>query len=286
MKEKISNSFFNFKGILKKIEYPCVMGVLNLTNDSFYSGSRISNEKELLCKAEQMLADGASILDIGAVSSRPGANLSNETNELKKIIPAIKSLRKTFPDVIISVDTYRAKVAKNAINEGADIINDISGGSFEQNFFETIAELKVPYVLMHIQGKPQNMQDNPIYDNIIHNINFYFAQKIKKLNEHGVYDIIIDPGFGFGKTLEHNYCLLNNLQLFHIHNCPILIGISRKAMIYKVLNCNPEDALYGSLFAYSIALMKGVSILRVHDVKATVNIIKICYYLATKTQSH
>ncbi len=266
---------FAFRGSLKTLQFPCIMGIINITNDSFYSGSRISDDKKLLETAVKMHQDGACIIDIGAVSTRPGAKLPGVTEEADKLIPAIQAVRKCLPGVLISVDTFRAEIARIAADEGADIINDISGGTMDKNMFSTIAAIHLPYILMHIQGTPENMHMNPVYDYLMNDINYFFAQQIHKAQNEGVHDILIDPGFGFGKTIHHNFELLKKLELLKMHKKPMLIGISRKSMIYKTLKTNPEDALTGTIILNTIALMKGADILRVHDVREAREIIQL-----------
>ncbi|MBI3500808.1 MAG: dihydropteroate synthase [Bacteroidetes bacterium] len=258
------------------------MGILNVTPDSFFDGGKFTNEKNILLRTEEIISEGGDIIDIGGVSTRPNAPDVSEEEELKRLIPAIKLVRKKFPSAIISADTFRSKVAEEAINAGADMINDISGGSVivsgakqSHSMFETIAKLKVPYVLMHIQGTPQMMQKNPHYKNVVKEVKKYFSEKISRLQKIGVTQIIIDPGFGFGKNLEHNYTLLKNLSEFKSFGLPILVGISRKGMIQKVLGINPEEALNGTTAANTIALMNGANILRVHDVKEAKEAVKI-----------
>ena len=265
----------NCKGKLIDLTTPKVMGILNTTPDSFYEGSRIGNVQDALRKAEQMLSEGADFLDIGGMSTRPGAEILSEGEELKRVIPVIESVLKNFPDTIISIDTYRSKVAKEAINSGAAIVNDISAGSLDSGLFKTVSELQVPYILMHMQGNPQNMQINPVYENVVVEVNQFFASKISELRNLGINDIIIDPGFGFGKTLEHNYILLKNLDLIGYDEFPVLSGMSRKSMIKNLLNVNEEDALSGTIALNMYALQKGAKILRVHDVKAAKQTIKI-----------
>lgn len=265
----------NCKGKLIDLTTPKVMGILNTTPDSFYEGSRIGNVQDALRKAEQMLSEGADFLDIGGMSTRPGAEILSESEELKRVIPVIENILKNFPDTIISIDTYRSKVAKEAINSGAAIVNDISAGSLDSGLFKTVSELQVPYILMHMQGNPQNMQINPVYKNVVVEVNQFFASKITELRNFGVNDIIIDPGFGFGKTLEHNYLLLKNLDLIGYDEFPVLAGMSRKSMIKNLLNVNEEDALSGTIALNMYALQKGAKILRVHDVKAAKQTIKI-----------
>lgn len=272
------------------MDSPAVMGILNVTPDSFFDGGKYNNEKAILLHAEKMIAEGADIIDIGACSTRPNAKEISEEEELKRLIPAIQLVRKKFADVIISADTFRSKVAEEAVNAGADMINDVGGGvgSWElgenlrtpnskprTDMFETIAKLKVPYVLMHIQGTPQTMQANPQYKDVVKEVKEYFSLKVEKLKSLKVEQIIIDVGFGFGKTLEHNYSLLKHLAEFKEFNLPILVGISRKSMINKALGTKPEEALNGTTAANTIALMNGANILRVHDVKEAKEAVKI-----------
>jgi dihydropteroate synthase len=269
----------NCGGRLISFDKALVMGIVNLTPDSFYDKSRQFSEKDALKQAEKILTEEADILDLGAVSTRPGSEEISEEEELKRLLPALKNIRKAFPESIISVDTWRANVAKAAVKEGANIINDISGGTMDANMFETIAQLKVPYILMHIKGTPQNMQQNPTYNNVVNEVIDFLAERIQKLRLMGVADIIVDPGFGFGKTLEHNYTLLQNLEKLKILDCPILAGVSRKSMITKVLDIKADEALNGTTILNTIALMKGAKILRVHDVKEAVEAVKLTDYL-------
>ncbi len=253
-----------------------VMGIINLTDDSFYAKSR-TDVSRVLQQASKHMAEGADILDLGAFSSRPGASEVGIQNELDKLIPAIEAIKSEYPQAIISVDTYRSSVAKAVIAAGAHIINDISGGDMDSNMFKTIAELNVPYIMMHMQGTPQNMQENPKYisDNPTFEICKIMSQKFYALRQLGVKDVIVDPGFGFGKTIEHNFHILKHLEHFQMLNCPILVGLSRKSMIYKTLNSTPEDALNGTSFCHTIAIEKGAKILRVHDVKAAKELITL-----------
>lgn len=269
----------NCGGRLISFDKALIMGIINLTPDSFYEKSRQSSELSALKQAEKMLNDGADILDLGAVSTRPGSEEISEEEELKRLLPALKSIRKSFPECIISVDTWRSEIAKAAVNEGADIINDISGGTMDANMFETIAQFKVPYILMHIQGTPQTMQQNPTYNDVVNEVIDFLAERIQKLRLLGVADIIVDPGFGFGKTPEHNFTLLKHLEQFAILDCPILVGVSRKSMITKTLNIIANDALNGTTVLNTIALMKGAKILRVHDVKEAVEAVKLTNYI-------
>lgn len=254
---------------------PIVMGILNITPDSFYSKSRATNEKEILLKVGEMLQDGASIIDIGGYSSRPGAENISQKEELKRIAPVLESVRKTFPEAIFSLDTFRSEIAAFGLESGIDIINDISGFSMDEKLPEVIARYKAPYILMHMRGTPQTMQNHTDYNNIFKEMVYYFTEKINILQENGINDIIIDPGFGFSKTMEQNYFLLNNLQHFQLLNKPILAGLSRKSMIYKKLGITAEESLNGTIALNTLALSKGAKILRVHDVKEAVELIKI-----------
>ncbi len=257
----------NCKGKLLNLDSPIVMGILNVTPDSFYDGGNLSNQNDIIAKAGQMLRDGATILDIGGYSSKPGAKEVSEEEELIRVIPTIQLIVKEFPEAIISIDTFRSSVARESIRAGASIINDISAGELDSNMFTTVKELQVPYCLMHMQGNPQNMQNKPTYKNVVTEVFYSLADKVEKLKELGVNDILIDPGFGFGKTIEHNYEILNNLNHFSWLNLPILVGVSRKSMIHKVLNISPSEALNGTTTLHSFALLGGANILRVHDVK-------------------
>lgn len=251
------------------------MGVINLTPDSFYAGSRISQPASLLKRAEQMLHEGADIIDLGAASTRPGAKLLDAKEEQKRLLPALKAVAKDFPQSLLSVDTYRSETARAAAQEGAAIINDVSAGRIDPRMFSTVARLGLPYVLMHMQGTPDGMQQNPQYADVAGEVTAFFANSIQELQSAGVHDIIIDPGFGFGKTLQHNYHLLNQLDFFALFERPLMVGISRKSMITRLLNITPEEALNGTTAAHMLALTKGASILRVHDVKAAVEAVKI-----------
>ena len=266
-------------GKMLTLSDPAVMGILNITPDSFYDGGKYDEEKKLLEHARKMIEEGAAIIDVGAYSTRPGAGEISEEEELKRLIPAIQLIRKEFPEIIISADTFRSSVAIRAVSEGAGIINDISGGSLDLKMFETVATLQVPYVLMHMKGTPQTMQDNPIYENVTREVKNYFSEKIKTLGELGVKQIIIDPGFGFGKTMEHNYQLLKNMEEFHSFHLPLLAGFSRKSMINQLLHTQPTDALNGTTVLNTIALSKGANILRVHDVKEAKEAITITEFL-------
>jgi dihydropteroate synthase len=256
-------------------ENAIVMGILNITNDSFYDGGKYVNEGDIITQTIKMLEEGASIIDIGAQSSRPGATLLQAEEELLKLLPIIKLLKTEIPEIIISIDTFWAKTAQECVQAGADIINDISAGEMDNTMFDTIAQLQVPYIIMHMKGTPKNMQNNPIYNNVVVEIISYFKKKITILRDKGIEQIIIDPGFGFGKTLDHNYQILTKLEEFNQFNIPVLVGTSRKSMIYKLLDEKPKDALNGTSITNTMALQKGASILRVHDVKEAIECIKI-----------
>jgi dihydropteroate synthase len=260
---------------LLDLSTPVVMGIINVTPDSFFGSSRVSEEKDIIEKADRILSEGGSIIDIGAESTRPGAAFISEEEELKRLIPAISKIKREFPHAIISADTSKSKVAKEAVSAGADFINDVSGGTFDMEMFKTIAALKVPYVLMHTKETPLTMQQNPTYQNLFEEISLYFAERLKILREMGVTDIILDPGFGFAKTTEHNYELLNELENFKIFGLPVLVGVSRKRMINQVIGTTPDTALNGSTVIHTMALERGASILRVHDVKEAVEAVKI-----------
>ena len=266
----------NCNGYLLDLSTPVVAGILNITPDSFYDGGKYTEIEKIKIRAEQIISEGATIIDIGAFSSRPGAEFISEKEELNRLIPVLGMLQKDFPETILSVDTFRSEIAKTAVNAfGVSIINDISAGNMDENMFPVIAELNVPYILMHMKGTPDNMQENAQYSDIIKDILMFFAEKIKFAKQIGINDVIIDPGFGFGKTLEHNYILLNELEKFKIVDCPILVGISRKSMIYKLLETNPANVLPASLALGMFALERGASILRVHDVKETVQVVEV-----------
>lgn len=265
----------NLKGELLDLSRPCVMGILNLTPDSFYSNSRMGSTDAALERAETCLKEGAAFIDIGAYSSRPGADEVTTDEELKRMIPAITAISKRFPEAKLSIDTFRAKVAKESIEAGAHVVNDISGGNLDELMFETVAALNVPYILMHMQGTPQTMQQKPVYKNIGLEVVDYLAEKVSILKALGVKDIILDPGFGFAKNTTHNYQLMNQLENLDVFGLPVLAGISRKSMIYKLLGITADEALNGTTVLNTIALQKGASILRVHDVRAAAECIAI-----------
>ncbi len=254
---------------------PVVMGILNLTPDSFYDGGSNATISNILRKAENMLKDGARMLDLGALSTRPGSAGVSEETEWQRLAPALKALRSAFPDALLSVDTYRSVVASRAAEAGADIINDIAAGELDAEMFSTVARIGLPYIMMHMQGTPSTMQQAPVYQNVVKDVLQYFSKRLEKALEAGIHDIIIDPGFGFGKTTEQNYRLLAALEYFSIFSRPLLIGISRKSMINKVLETAPPDALNGTTAVHMLALTKGAGILRVHDVKEAVQALKI-----------
>lgn len=269
------------KGKLIDLSTPRVMGILNITPDSFYEGSRLKNAYEALKKAEQMIGEGADFLDIGGMSTRPGSEVLNENDELKRVIPVIEIILKNFPETLISVDTWRSKVALEAVGAGAAIVNDISAGSLDSELFQTVAKLDVPYILMHMQGTPQTMQQNPVYKDVVLEVNQFLSEKIFELRKLGVSDIILDPGFGFGKTIDHNYRLLKNLNLIGFGEFPILAGLSRKSMIKKLLDVDEKNALNGTTAVNMIALQNGANILRVHDVKEAKQCVEIWKELKT-----
>lgn len=257
----------NCKGKLLFIEKPLVMGILNLTEDSFYAGSRHQTMESIKNKTSQMLAEGAEIIDLGAQSTRPGSIRFTVEDELKKLIPAIELLTKSFPEIIISVDSYHSKVAKESVEAGASIINDISGGEMDEQMIETVGNLNVPYVCMHMKGVPENMQHQTHYENVTKEILDFFIKKIEECKQAGINDVIIDPGFGFGKNISQNFRLLKDLKIFQMLEKPIMAGVSRKSTIYKTLKIQAEDSLNGTTVLNTIALLNGASILRVHDVK-------------------
>ena len=265
----------NCKGQLVSLEEPIVMGILNITPDSFFDGGQYTKDDSFLQQTEKMLAEGAKIIDIGGMSSRPGAEIIDTSEELDRVIPVIEKITQYFPNTIISIDTIRSVVAKAAVEAGASIINDISAGKLDEDFYQTVANLDVPYILMHMLGKPKNMQDNPTYEDISLTILDFFIKEVGKLRELGIKDIILDPGFGFGKTIDHNYEILNKLHTFQILDLPILAGMSRKSMIYKFLGTSSQTALNGTTALNMVALQQGAKILRVHDVKEAVETIKL-----------
>lgn len=265
----------NCKGRLLVVDKPLVMGIINVTPDSFYSGSRYEGTDAVLRQAEQMLKDGATIIDVGGQSTRPGSEKLSADEELKRVIVPLEAISKNFPESFISIDTYYSKVVTNAVESGAAIVNDISAGSIDPAMIGTVAKLNVPYVLMHMQGTPQTMQQQPVYENVTTEVLDFLIKKINELRQSGITDIIVDPGFGFGKTITHNFELLRNLSVFSMLNCPILLGVSRKSTIYKTLEITPDESLNGTTVLNTICLMNGASILRVHDVKEAVESVKL-----------
>ena len=265
----------NCLGKLIDLTYPKVMGILNCTPNSFYDGGKYSDDKSLLSQVEKMLSEGATFIDIGAYSSKPSAQFVSETEEMERLIPVIQLVLKHFPETLISVDTFRAKVAKAGIENGACIINDISAGSLDTKMMETFAKLQVPYIMMHMKGNSQTMQSLANYENITKEMLFYFSEKVARARSLGINDLLIDPGFGFAKTKEQNFEVMNNLELFQMLELPILVGISRKSMIYKTLETSADFALNGTTVLNTIALQKGANILRVHDVKEAMETIKL-----------
>lgn len=265
----------NCRGRLLSLKVPIVMGILNLTPDSFFAGSRVDSQDFLLEQAEKMLNEGATILDVGGMSSRPGAEIITVEEELDRVIPAIEALHQHFPQAFLSIDTIRSEVARQAVAAGAFIINDISAGKLDEAMYQTVADLQVPYVLMHMQGEPNNMQQSPEYEDVVLEILDFLIEQIGRLRELKVKDIIVDVGFGFGKTVSHNYQLLKKMHVFQILDLPLLAGLSRKSMICKPLKVNPSAALNGTTALHMVALQQGARILRVHDVKEAVEVIKL-----------
>lgn len=265
-------------GLVLDFSTPLIMGILNLTPDSFYDGGRYQTESKIIQRVEQMLEEGAKIIDLGAISTRPGSKGISLEEEMERLLKPLQWLKKHFPNAIISVDTYRSQIARECVENGAHIINDISGGSFDNEMFATIADLNVPYVLMHIKGNPRHMQNDPIAKDVVAEVRTFFETSVRKLQTLGVKDIILDPGFGFGKTLECNYALLNELEKLRIAGLPLLAGVSRKSMINKVLGFQAEEALNGSTVLHAMALLNGAQVLRVHDVKEAAEAIRIVEY--------
>lgn len=286
--QKNNNPFYRKKrsiqleGQLIMLDRPVVMGILNLTPDSFYDGGRYQSAKEALRRAGEILEQGGLIIDIGAISTRPGATAVSWEEEIDRLLPSVKAIRKHFPKAILSIDSYRSEVIKRVVEETGDcIVNDISGGTLDGKMFETVAKLGIPYILMHMQGTPQTMQQNPSYQDVVKEILFYLSTKVNTLKLLGVNDIILDPGFGFGKNLHHNYELLNRLDSFRLFELPLMVGLSRKTMIWKLLEITPEESLNGTTVLNTLALMGGADILRVHDVREAVETIRLVSELKT-----
>ena len=274
----LKNLSFKNRGKRQTIQYPAIMGILNLTPDSFYDGGKFPSEQKVLERVQVMLKEGADIIDIGAYSSRPGAvdiDLNVEMERIDKFLPVIS---REFPNAILSIDTFRSPIASMAVSQGASMINDISAGLSDSEMMNTVAGLKVPYVLMHMKGNPGNMQKNPTYKEVETEVLDFLSERVKEAKNSGIKDIIIDPGFGFGKDLEHNYKLLAHLDKLQVIDCPILVGVSRKSMINKLLDTTPEDALNGTTVLNTISLLNGASIIRVHDIKEAKEVVKIVSY--------
>lgn len=268
--------YINVNGSLLDLSQPRVMGILNVTPDSFYAGSRTQTEAEIVRRVRQIVSEGAAIIDIGAYSARSNADNVSSREEMERLRMGLKILFEIQPDAVVSVDTFRADVARMCVEEyGVAIINDIAAGEMDTDMFHTVAALNVPYIMMHMQGTPQTMQQHPHYDNLLKEVFLYFARKVQQLRDLGVKDIILDPGFGFGKTMEHNYELLSHLEEFRIFELPLLVGVSRKSMIYRLLDITPQEALNGTTVLDTICLLKGADILRVHDVKEAVETVRI-----------
>lgn len=268
--------YINIEGRLLDLSVPKIMGVINITPDSFYEKSRVMLDNEIVRTAAGFIEEGADIIDVGGYSSRPGASEVTPEEEMKRILNAIKIIRREFPGAILSADTFRSEIARKAVLQyGANMINDISGGEADNKMFDVVIELNVPYIMMHMQGMPGNMQDNPVYDDVVADLLVWFSERIVRLQSAGVKDIIIDPGFGFGKTAQHNFEILHHLGDFSICGLPLLVGMSRKSMIWKTLGLSPEEALNGTTVLNTIALMKGADILRVHDVKEAVQAVRL-----------
>jgi dihydropteroate synthase len=265
----------NCNGQLIDLAFPKVMGILNLTPNSFYDGGKFNDEKSILNQVEKMLSEGAAFIDIGGYSSKPNAEFVSEKEELERVIPVIKSIVNEFPSAVLSIDTFRSKVVKESVENGVAIINDISAGNLDENMMKTVAELRVPYIMMHMKGTPQTMQTLTQYDNLLKEMLFYFSEKIALARSYGINDLLVDPGFGFAKTIEQNFELLKKLELLQMLELPLLVGVSRKSMIYKTLEIEADQALNGTTSLNTIALLKGAKILRVHDVKEAVECVKL-----------
>lgn len=273
----------NIKGKLYDFPRPLIMGILNINSESFYDGGRYEEQETIFRQVEKMLREGADIIDIGASSSKPGASVVDSKEEIKRLTPVLKMMKEKFPEALISVDSFYSETARAAADIGADIINDISGATLDPLMMKTMGELGLPFIMMHMQGNPQTMQKAPKYDNLMGEICSFFSGQIKRLEDAGVNDIVLDPGFGFGKTLEHNYQILSSLEEFHLFQKPLLLGLSRKSMIYKLLETDAENALNGTTVVNTMALEKGAHILRVHDVKAAKEASKIVTFTQNLT---
>ena len=274
-KNNTINLSLNCKGQLIDLSTPKVMGILNITPDSFYDGGLFKDPKSILAQAEKLILEGATFIDIGAYSSRPGADFVSENEELQRIVPVVELILKQFPNVLISIDSFRAKVVRECVDAGAVISNDISAGHLDDQMMKTVGELKIPYIMMHMRGTPQTMQTLTNYNHLINAIYGYFSERIQLAKQHRIMDLVIDPGFGFAKTLSQNYELLGNMAFFQNLNCPMLCGVSRKSMIYKTLDCTAKEALNGTTALNTVSLLNGASILRVHDVKEAMECVKL-----------
>jgi dihydropteroate synthase len=280
-----SNITWNLKGRLYRLDQPRVMGILNVTPDSFFAGSRLTSEPDVMERAAQMIEEGADMLDVGGYSTRPGAAPVEEAEEVRRVLPAIEQLSKKFPDIPISIDTFRSTIAKKAVEAGATIVNDVSGGELDPRMWDVVAKLGVPYILMHMRGTPETMNSLAHYENLVKEIIDYFHGKIARLRDLGMRDIVLDPGFGFAKNVSHNFELLDKLSNFQILGLPILVGLSRKSMIWRTLAIEPEEALNGTTALHMAALLQGVSILRVHDVKEARECIRLFIQLRKSNSS-
>lgn len=265
----------NIRGMLYALDSPRIMGIVNLTPDSFYDKSRVQRDEEIVKRVEAMISEGADFIDLGGYSSRPGATHISEQEEWGRLQPAMKVILKNFPDALISVDTFRSSIARKAYEEGASIINDISGGQLDDRMFKTMSEIRIPYILMHMKGDPRTMNSMTTYDNLFKEMINYFESKIIELKASGVNDIILDPGFGFAKSLDQNYELLKNFTYFEVIGYPLLVGLSRKSMIFKELDVQPSEALNGTIVLNTVSLLKRASILRVHDIKETKEVVNL-----------
>lgn len=274
-KNNTINLSLNCKGQLIDLSTPKVMGILNITPDSFYDGGLFKDPKSILAQAEKLILEGATFIDIGAYSSRPGADFVSENEELQRIVPVVELILKQFPNVLISIDSFRAKVVRECVDAGAVISNDISAGHLDDQMMKTVGELKIPYIMMHMRGTPQTMKTLTNYNHLINAIYGYFSERIQLAKQHRIMDLVIDPGFGFAKTLSQNYELLGNMAFFQNLNCPMLCGVSRKSMIYKTLDCTAKEALNGTTALNMVSLLNGASILRVHDVKEAMECVKL-----------
>ncbi len=278
----IPNKTLNCRGKLVDLSFPRIMGILNVTPDSFFDGGRYQSEQAIVDQVGKMLEEGATIIDVGGMSSRPGAAMIKASVELDRVLPVVELIVAKFPDALISIDTVRSEVAQKTVMAGAHMVNDISAGSLDSELLSTVVDLQVPYILMHMQGRPETMQNAPQYVDVVDDVLTFFIKKTAQLSQLGVKDVILDVGFGFGKTMEQNYQLLDRLEEFNIFRLPLLVGISRKSMIYKLLETSPEEALNGTSVLHTLALLRGASILRVHDVRAAAEVLKIVTFMGER----